>query len=481
MAYEYIRSLSKEDDDQNLLGPSQSVLTQGGNNTSTSVNNSAKAGARPAQKFANINDYIGANKGYSGNLAGNIIGNLDTQQNQIRNDINSNYQNFQTQVGQGTNIDQNNLVKQAQGNALSIMADPNKANEFQNLLKGEYKGPTTYETPYQNKYQSFTDAFKNYKTDSGRNAYLQGQSKSLGNAGLNNALLANNQAELNRINQYADTVTDLKKKTEEDAQKKIDEAKAVSKQTADQAKAQLESTLAGYSQEAQNNLSNIQKNQSAQNAKIQQALSQGDFASLNKDELNMLGITDDEAKKYKKNLDDLKLYGKNVDFGSSNYLQSLPSANYNLSNTVNPQRAAEANALASLLGQSPLFGETSQAVKSPLVFNEDQAAQDLQSQLKDSYFKNFSDRFYKDYTQTQRPKEAGGSTYYRDKADLDEYLKSFLSANQAGTQQDLYNKLGDVYGLRRPGDRSATETRYSPALEGLFNKIFDARNYYQGI
>lgn len=474
MAYQYLRSKDEDDNQQNLLGPSQSVLTQGGNNSATSVNNSAKTGNR-SQQYGNINHYLQANQGNSGNLSNAIVGDLDKQQNQLRSDINTNYGDFQNKVQQGINADTNNLANEAEKNALNVMTDPTKSQQFQQLLKGEYQGPQTYDPTYQNSYQAYADSLKNFKTDSGRSAYLQQKGGTVGKNKLNSALLSNDQNALGRINNYSDTVTDLKKQTEENAQKNIEQAKQVSQQTAQQVQSQLGNTLAGYKTKAQENLEKQKLAERQNQMQLQESLKKGStgLQGLSQSQLDQLGLKKEDVDTIKKYQD---LGGiSDVDLAALGNFSVNDPNNLTVNNTISDDQRAQANALASLLGQPEAFTSAPSSFMSTAPsYNASGALSSLRNTASNNILKNaqkeFGDKYYENIGQHSGQGFAPAQGRRSD-ADIKAFVENYLKGDQAPTPESLQEQF---YFGADPNAWGGAGTR-------LLEQLNQAKTKYRGL
>lgn len=99
-----------------------------------------------AQGFANINQYLTANKDQAPNVAASISSNLQNQYTGLQGDINNAANQAGEAIKGATTAYDPNLIDRATSNSSPFVADPNNLAAWQKQYNAAYTGPTSFET-----------------------------------------------------------------------------------------------------------------------------------------------------------------------------------------------------------------------------------------------------------------------------------------------------------------------------------------------
>lgn len=159
-------------------------------------------------RFVNLQNYLNANKGYKqeqGGLAGQVAGNVENKANKIQNNFQGEQQNTVTQQNQNRVQNNPNVINEAISNPQAASQNQQNVNAFQNMLKGNYQGPTELASAgsYQAQAGNIGSLAQLGQNEAGRStllktlynnpAYNQGQQK------LDNLFLQSNPNQLQKL------------------------------------------------------------------------------------------------------------------------------------------------------------------------------------------------------------------------------------------------------------------------------------------
>lgn len=140
------------EEEQNKSTEGALPTTGGGSSGTPAAGSSAtpQTSAQPApqgggQGFANLNQYLGANKGQGTAEAGTIASNLGNQYTGLQGDINNAANQATEAIKGGSTAYDQNLVQGAVANPSQFAADPNNIAAWQKQYNAAYTGPTAFE------------------------------------------------------------------------------------------------------------------------------------------------------------------------------------------------------------------------------------------------------------------------------------------------------------------------------------------------
>lgn len=469
MAYEYLKSQDPDKEDTEL-GPSSTLLTQKGSSSPTTVGMGGSTftqTSNPTQKFAGAGAYLNANKGAGGSLANSIVGNLNQEQGQIKNDVESQYNTFAGQVNQGTNKINDDYAKEAERNALGILADTSKKDQILGGLTGAYKGPTTYTPTYGSQVTNFENKVNSLKTAPGVQTYLQSKGQSLGKAGLNSALIGN------QLNSYQNNLSPYVSDLSTKAGLEVEKAKKESLANAEKLNQQLSTGLQAYKTEAQKNLENQKAKYENENKILQEALAQGPtgLERLPEEYLTKLGFKKEDISKIRRASE---IGNQGFDFAKEGGFKPPPSLNLTVDNTIESDKRAQANALASLLGQAPIFAEAETIKPQMPEYNTkavvDKVRQNALNKIKQDATKDFQDAYYKNIGQYSGQGWAPTQGQRAD-SDVKAFVEKYLTSDKAPSIDEI----------NRQWQFGANPNAWGGAGVKILQALNNARDYYRGI
>lgn len=328
---------------------------QSASNQSTGSSNASGAGGvndpnkQQGSGYTNIAKIINANQG---NQLGSAIGNNIQQ---TATSAQQNLQNAQGQFNQQTQSNQAN-TQQNQQLAQNVLNDPtqyvnqsnNPANsqagsQFQNLLSGQYQGPTALAnaSSIQNQAANAAQEGQALGTSGGRIALLQqtigNPQYTQGQAGLDSLLLGqSNSPALQQAKQQALALQGQVNTGIAGAAAQGQQQQAQSQQFGQALQGQLGNQITSQTQAIQNQATQAQQ---ANNAQYQQALSDLQSGNVNQNEANLLGLTQGE-----------NVYNVLNGNNAAQFLQEN-SNQANIANTANAKQYAQMQALQQLGGQ----------------------------------------------------------------------------------------------------------------------------------
>lgn len=229
----YLPFDSNLDDDQKKASQGQPTSPDGSVNISGQSNalsgaTNPNAGAQPIGKsgsYANINEYLDANKDNSVSMGNNIADTISNSGNTVKNDISNTQQDFNNQVDKATlsnlsnaNKDVDSTVGQANSASADKQVNADQVGRFKDISTANYAGPTDLSgsSNYNQAYQDLNkaDQYKNNaQTDAGRYALLQqvfnAPGYSQGQQSLDDALVLGNDQSRAAIANAGKSLNDL--------------------------------------------------------------------------------------------------------------------------------------------------------------------------------------------------------------------------------------------------------------------------------
>lgn len=126
---------------QSFSSNAASAPTRGGGGNST---NTSSPGAVPSAPWGNISEYLRANQGQSGQLAGKIAGGLTDLYGKTTGDINQTGQNFQGLVDQNKVSYDSGLVENAANDPTRFVQNQGDVDKFKRIYNANYGGPASF-------------------------------------------------------------------------------------------------------------------------------------------------------------------------------------------------------------------------------------------------------------------------------------------------------------------------------------------------
>jgi hypothetical protein len=255
------------DDENKKASQEQSASADGSTNISgqsatvsgaTNPGSSAPAGKSGA--YANLSEYIDANKDQSSQMGANVANTLTAAGSTVKNDINNTAQDFSQQVDKGTlsnlanaNQDVDSTINQAKTLSAGNQVAADQMGRFKDISNASYAGPADVSASQYygqtNQDLNKADQYKNNaQTDKGRYALLQqvfnSPTYSQGQQNLDNALIVSNDQARNAIGDAGHSLDSLDSnwtKSQADAQAQAADRKV----QVDNAKQYAQNTLSG--------------------------------------------------------------------------------------------------------------------------------------------------------------------------------------------------------------------------------------------
>ena len=329
----------------------QASSYQAGGSSSGSQGSGTSATANPNQQkgsgYTNIQKIISANQGNQ--LGSTVAGGIQNQGQQLQ----SNLSNAQNQFNQGVQQNQANtsanqqLVQNVLGNASAYAPggqNSNQASQFQNLISGQYQGPTQLQNAQQlqNQAQNVSQLNQALNTSGGRAGLLQqfvgNPQYTQGQQSLDALLLGqqNNNPQLAAARQSTAQLGGQ-------VNNAVNAAQAQGQQQAQQAQMfgqnvqnQLGQTVAGLNTNLQQQ---AQTAQNQRNSQYQKALTDLQSGNVTQDEANLLGLSQGQQ------------VTQNALQNVGQYLQENP-VQASAQNVATGQNYATIDALRQLAGQN---------------------------------------------------------------------------------------------------------------------------------
>lgn len=191
--------------------PAQAAANPGGPTGSVGTsNNSANT---KSGSFTNLQNYVNANGNYNknnGGLAGSISQNLKDTGQDVLNQGNKSYNEFnnqadQNRIKQDSNF--NNLVSGVRNNPTAVANNSDSFKSWQNYLGGNYQGPAGIEdaATLQNNAENYKQLANQTTNESGRynllNQFFNKPDYSSGQQSLDNLLLQSNPNQIKNLQQ----------------------------------------------------------------------------------------------------------------------------------------------------------------------------------------------------------------------------------------------------------------------------------------
>lgn len=151
----YVPFQDEEQNKQNVaatpeIGSSSALPTTGGGGAGAAPSNiTGNPGAQPSQPgkqgFANLNQYLAANKDQAAGVAGSVASNLNTQYAGLKGDIDTAANQAGEAVKGGSTAYDPNLVNSALSDPTQFVGNPENLANWQKQYSAAYTGPTAFE------------------------------------------------------------------------------------------------------------------------------------------------------------------------------------------------------------------------------------------------------------------------------------------------------------------------------------------------
>lgn len=332
--------------------PTGSNTPQGNPSTVNPTNNS-----QPAQQFATINDYLGANKQQGEDLGQKVTSSLDTAGTQDKSAIDTAANNTTNEINAGTVNYDSGLVNTAKSDPNSVANNSTNLNSFLNQWNASYGGPQSFETSDQ--YAPATTAATDATTKSQELADTGGREQLIGdqfgvqgqgNQGLDQAVLQNSSY-FPKVQQQGQNLGSLQDYLTNTASN-VDAAATTGQAVTDATKTATQNAFANEPTTFQNQINtetqNAQQAVQANIAPLQADLKSGDANKLAGDltKLNVPAAQQSSIIDYLKSLN--TDYGVNPDLSSAYSFN--PATNVTTANAATANDYAKAAALQKLTG-----------------------------------------------------------------------------------------------------------------------------------
>ena len=364
----FVLEKDERNKDERTGSSSTTLPTTGGG---TSAGNVTPPSAAP-QRFAGLTDYLAANQGQAGQVAGNIASNLGTQFQGLQGDITKAGQQAQEAITAGTTPYNEQLVKQATENPAQFVANPQNVTDWQKLYGAQYTGPQSFETtPSYAQAQSAANKAAQTaqlgKTTGGYSQLLNQletnptQGKKALDIGLLRADPNAQQTIQTALNPFKGLQDYMASKSAEIG-KQASEAAKTTGETAAKTKSALAESQKGFESGLQTNLSKAQQEAAQKNEDINNAIknlySPERTSSDPVPSLVKLGLTPEQAVAFanslRENQTPFGIQAKPIDLASYATLPN-PEVDINAYNTATAADYARAKALSQLSGNQNML------------------------------------------------------------------------------------------------------------------------------
>lgn len=312
----------------------------------------------PAQNFATVQDYLGANKAQGEDLGQKFTGALDTTAANEKNTIDSAAAQTKTDAANSTVSYDPNLTQTALSHPTDVTNSPDQLNSFLKQWNAEYSGPASFEA--SSNYGKAADAATEAGQKQAELGSVGGQQQLIqdqfgvygqGNKGLDQAVLQNSSF-YPKVQNQAGTFQNVQDYLGQQATD-VNAATNAAKTSTDAAKKQTQdaftNNLTNFKSGLDTRVAAAQNNATAAAAKYQADLASGDPALVTQD-LQEAGATPDQIKNVTDYLKDLdKDYS--IKSNLTNQYAFNPNVDINTANVANAQDYANAAAYGKLTGQ----------------------------------------------------------------------------------------------------------------------------------
>lgn len=312
---------------------------------------------QPAQQFATINDYLGANKQQGEDLGQKVTSSLNNSQTQDTGAIDTAANNTTNEINAGTVNYDSGLVNTAKSDPTAVTNNSTDLNSFLNQWNAFYGGPQSFETSDQ--YAPATAAATDATTKSQEVADTGGREQLIGdqfgvqgqgNQGLDQAVLQNSSY-FPQVQQQGQSLGSLQDYLNNTATG-LDAAATTGQAVTDATKTATQDAFANEPTTFQNQINtetqNAQAAVQANIAPLQADLKAGDASKLADDltKLNVPAAQQSSIIDYLKSLN--TNYGDNPDLSSAYSFN--PATSVTTANAATAQDYANAAALQKLTG-----------------------------------------------------------------------------------------------------------------------------------
>ena len=317
---------------------------------------SPASGPQPEQKFATVQDYLGANQQQGEQLGQNFTAKLGDTANQERSTIAGAADTAKNDINANNIAFDSNIVNTAVNDPTKVANDPGQLDSFLKQWNASYKGPESFEasTSYGTAADAATKANEKgeqLKTAGGQQQLLQDEYGvyGQGNKGLDQALLQTSSSYPKVQDQAKEfgTIQDYLRQQAGD----VNAAAKTAKTTTEQTKASTQTPFANKLTEFQGDINSrvgAARTQADAGNTIKRDLASGDSASLTKD-LAAAGISNTDTESISQYLSQLNNeYQQKPDL--INYYTANPSVDVNPANVATPEDYAKASAYQKLTG-----------------------------------------------------------------------------------------------------------------------------------
>jgi hypothetical protein len=489
---------NKDKDDEQTAGQPQVTNPGAIANVTASSPAAASPSTAPAKgtssgQFTNLKSYINANQNFNqqgGGLAGKVADNLNTQGQQVKQQVQGAVDTFKNKANEQVNQFQQGAqaAQQAVVNPAAAIQNQNLVNQVTQARDAQYTGPKTLldlqgtqnQAALQANAQNFTQTVDQGKTEAGRFNLLRTMfgkpTYNSGQQNLDNLLIQGQKDQLQRINDTSRVSADVNRNLNrgiQDAtmqgQQAVDTANQIKQQTRDA----LNNRVVQEQQTIEQQLKQAQDQQNRALYNLARGLKSG-------------YITSEDAERFGFNSGD-RIY--DTDLTSLIRKGGDPSAQ-----TVATQdNYAQIAALNKLLGGATSedaskilsnFTDPSQAGKfDPRAYNLDRNPLDINAQGRQAEFSNAADRYFNEYMErlvdyNDMEREKFSETEKRMKKTIASVTSGEKTAEKAladsirsGFSPGFVDHLNDQQLLDKyaDGDRNATRILLNQ-LQGMENK-----------
>lgn len=354
----------ENDDDkqqQNNGQPNLNVGAGGGTSSTPPGSNPSTVSSvqtnQPQQKFATVQDYLGANKQQGNELGQKFTSNLTEAANKDKSQIDTAVAGAQNDINAGTINYNPDIVNKAQNDPASVANNPGDINSFLKQWNASYSGPSSLEasTSYEGAAGAANDASQKaeqLKTSGGRETLIKDQfgNNSDANTALDQGLLQNSDS-FSTVQDAAPAFKSIQDYLGSQSQAVAAQAE---KAAADTAKTQQDTrgaftnSLSNFQSDLNSKVDAARKDASDVGTGIKKDLSGTDLGKISQD-FKSAGVSDDTIKNINSYLTSLdKSYGVRPDL-SQGYSYN-PNVAITPENVASKEDYAKADALNKLTG-----------------------------------------------------------------------------------------------------------------------------------
>lgn len=310
------------------IGSSSALPTTGGGGGAAPSSIAGNPGAAPSQPgkqgFANLNQYLTANKDQAPAVANTLASNLNNQYTGLQGSIDTAANQAGEAIKGGSTAYDQNLVNSAVADPSKFVSDPNNLAAWQKQYAAQYTGPTSFETSagYGQAADAANKAGQTYQLGQTGGGYSQllnqiEKNSTAGKTALDKSLIQadpNSQQTIQGALTPFKGISDYVSGKSADIGKQATEAAKQTQEAAQKSQEAAQGAISGFGQDLSGKLKSATAAREAGNADVQSLNSKVlSGQSLSDEELSKLGASGEQYKQTQNLYDQLKkTYGNQI-------------------------------------------------------------------------------------------------------------------------------------------------------------------------